>query len=125
MRVLIVDDSSSFRDAARLVLLRRGYEIAGGASDARSALTMVDYLRPDAALIDVQLPDASGFALAAHFGRLFPWIAVLLMSAEDEGTAAYRAAACGAAGFVLKEELVRTNFERFWPRPEPPRDEFA
>ena len=44
--VLIVDDHEAFRDAASVLLDAQGFEVAGVASDAMTALTVVERLRP-------------------------------------------------------------------------------
>ena len=63
-RVLIVDDHEPFRAVARELLERAGYVVAGEAGDAAEALAAVAADAPDAVLLDVQLPDRDGFAVA-------------------------------------------------------------
>ena len=62
--VLIVDDHEAFRDAARSLLETEGFEIVGEAGGGRDALVAADSLRPDVVLLDIQLPDLDGFAVA-------------------------------------------------------------
>ena len=65
--VLIVDDHDGFRESARALLEAEGFAVAGGAADGAAALA-VQRLRPEVVvLLDVQLPDLDGFAVA---GRL-------------------------------------------------------
>src|SRR3712207_9403618 len=65
IRVLVVDDHVSFRSLARRLLVDEGFEVIGEASDGRGAVQAAVDLRPDAVLLDVQLPDADGFGVAA------------------------------------------------------------
>ena len=65
-RVLIVDDHEPFRAVARELLERAGYVVAGEAGDAAEALAAVAAEAPDAVLLDVQLPDRDGFAVATR-----------------------------------------------------------
>jgi len=65
--VLVVDDSAPFRATARALLEARGYRVVGTAADGGEALAAVEALRPDAVLLDINLPDTDGIALA---GRL-------------------------------------------------------
>lgn len=116
MDVLLVEDSSCFRAAARSLLERRGYVVAAEADRVVEALMLAAELRPAAALVDVNLPDGCGFELAADLRRRLPRIAVLLTSTEDDGSYHARAHVCGATGFVLKSHLASCDFERFWPR---------
>ena len=63
--ILIVDDHPSFRAMARALLQSEGYTIVGEAVDGASALTAVRELHPEVVLLDVQLPDTDGFAVAS------------------------------------------------------------
>jgi DNA-binding NarL/FixJ family response regulator len=46
------------------MLARRGYEIAGEAETVAAALRLAESVQPDAALVDIRLPDGDGFELA-------------------------------------------------------------
>jgi PleD family two-component response regulator len=59
-RVLIVDDAPVFRQVARELLERRGYTVVGEAGSAASAVDAVEWLAPDAVLLDVGCPIAAG-----------------------------------------------------------------
>lgn len=115
MRVVIVDDSLCFRRAARTLLERRGYEVVGEGESADAAHRLADELKPAAMLIDVGLPDGTGFGVAASLARRSPALAVLLTSAEDYGCCYGLAEECGARGFVLKSQLAGCDLARYWP----------
>lgn len=117
VRVLVVDDSGPFRSAARELLARRGYVVVGEAETAETAIKATERLAPDAILLDVHLPDACGFELAAFLIEIRPEVAVLLTSADDALAFDGRAEASGAQGLVLKRCLAATPLERFWPAP--------
>ena len=68
--VLIVDDHPSFRSSARAVLEADGFDVIGEAEDGTSALTLLRKLRPDVVLLDVQLPDMTGFDICEECGDL-------------------------------------------------------
>lgn len=107
MSVLIVDDHDSFRGLARRVLERAGYAVVGEADNAASALEAVDALDPDVVLLDVLLPDATGFAVAdALAARATPRRPVVLLtssrSASDYGSA------LRGRRFLAKSELSPT-----------------
>ena len=114
MRVLIVDDSSCFRQVARALLERRGYDVVGEASTVATARALASRLMPDAVLLDVSLPDGTGFALAGDLRRDHPDTAILLTSVEDYGHLYGLAEDCGARGFVLKSQLAHCDLARFW-----------
>jgi DNA-binding response OmpR family regulator len=56
-RVLIVDDDARFRALARAPLEASGYAIAGEAPDGTQAIATARRTHPDAALVDIDLPD--------------------------------------------------------------------
>jgi DNA-binding NarL/FixJ family response regulator len=118
-RVLLVDDAASFRAAARELLERRGYLIAGEADCAAAARRAVVELEPDAVLLDVRLPDANGFDLADELARARPDLAILLVSAEQLADA--RPPVAAARAFVTKAQLATVDLARFWPRNRPVR----
>jgi len=68
-RVLLVDDDEGLRQAVARGLAKAGYRVAA-AADGREALERLREERPDAAVIDVLLPDAGGLGLAAEIRRL-------------------------------------------------------
>jgi DNA-binding NarL/FixJ family response regulator len=59
MRLLIVDDSESFLEAARVLLEREGLEVAGVASTSANALRQFEVLHPDVILVDIFLDEES------------------------------------------------------------------
>jgi DNA-binding NarL/FixJ family response regulator len=111
-RLLIVDDNPDFRRLARRLLEADGYEVVGAAGDGREGLAAAGELAPDVVLLDVHLPDASGFELAARLGRERPRVAVLLTSTQGHHDFDQLALACGARGFVPKDDLSAAELDR-------------
>jgi DNA-binding NarL/FixJ family response regulator len=103
--VLIVDDHPTFRATARMLLESEGYVVVGEASDGAQGVLESDRLRPDVVLLDVNLPDESGFAVADRLGRQDPRPAIVLISSRDGSDFGPLVANCGAAGFISKGEL--------------------
>ena len=108
-RVLIIDDDARFRALARALLEASGYAVVGEAADGRQALEAVRGLRPDAVLLDVQLPDRDGFAVATALVAL-DGPAVVLISSREADDYGRRIAACGARGFIPKSKLSAATF---------------
>jgi DNA-binding NarL/FixJ family response regulator len=102
--ILIVDDHPSFRACARLLLEAEGYEVVGEAATAAEALARAGTLRPDVVLLDVQLPDGDGFALAGQLAGNGGAPRVVIVSSRDGYESL--AADSGAAGFIAKGELT-------------------
>ncbi len=111
--VLIVDDESEFRTIAGRLLRLRGFEVAGQASDGAGALRLTQSLRPDAVLLDVNLPDMSGLEAARRLAAMRVSPLVLLTSADEDVSEA-GLADCGAIGFVAKERLPVSDLDELF-----------
>jgi DNA-binding NarL/FixJ family response regulator len=104
-RVLIVDDHAPFRSLARRLLVAGGFQVVGEAADGAGALAAVRDLAPDVVLLDVQLPDLDGFAVAEALARGQPAVVVVLVSSRARLDYGHRVAASTARGFIAKAEL--------------------
>jgi CheY-like chemotaxis protein len=103
--VLIVDDDPQFRRAAAELLGARGYRVVGEAGNAAEGLALASALRPDAVLLDVNLPDGDGLSVAAQVSA-DGGPRVLLTSTDSGAATARLVRGSGAVGFVAKTELT-------------------
>ncbi len=103
--VVIVDDNDAFRARTSILLSSEGYEVIGEAADGSSGLGVLRRLRPDVALLDVQLPDTNGFAVARRLREDDGGPAVVIISTRDGADYASAVAECGARGFIPKSEI--------------------
>jgi DNA-binding NarL/FixJ family response regulator len=104
--VLVVDDDPAFRGLAVRMLAEMGFAVVGEAGSVAEAMRAAADLRPDAALVDIRLPDGDGVALARGLAAL-PWRPrVVLASTDRDATTAECARSAGAAGFIPKAELT-------------------
>jgi DNA-binding NarL/FixJ family response regulator len=103
--VLVVDDDPTFRGLAVRMLVRLGFAVVGEAGTVAAATSAAAALRPEAALVDVGLPDGDGIALAGILAAL-PWRPrVVLTSTDRDATTPEGARSVGAAGFIAKGDL--------------------
>lgn len=102
-RVLIVDDESGIRDIVRHMLATASLETLS-ASDGASALLALEVSVPDLILLDVMLPDATGFALCETIKAdpRFSGTPVILLTALDGVEDQVRGFAAGADDFLAK-----------------------
>ncbi len=124
LRSFIVDDNSRFLAAARVLLEREGIEVVGVASNGAEAIRLVSELKPDVALVDIDLGEESGLdvarSLAGAHGDSGP--RVVLISGYSEGDFADLIADSPAVGFLPKSDLsARTINEML--RPEASRED--
>jgi DNA-binding NarL/FixJ family response regulator len=114
LRLVIVDDSDSFLEAARVLLERQGMCVVGVASTTAEALGRAEQDRPDVILVDIKLAGESGFECARRLdqrdGVAGP--AVILISTHSEEDLADLIAESPAAGFLPKSELSADAIHR-------------
>jgi DNA-binding NarL/FixJ family response regulator len=104
LRVLIVDDSSHFLNAARDLLELGGIRIVATASTGAEALRLTSELDLDGVLVDVDLGDESGLDLARALAAAEA-PPVVLISAYPEAEFADLIASTPAVGFLSKSRL--------------------
>jgi CheY-like chemotaxis protein len=106
--VLVVDDDPEFRKLARRLLVATGLTVVGEADSVAAALAAAARFEPSAVLVDVELPDGDGIALARELAAL-PWRPrVVLTSIDGEIITADQARDAGARAFVNKADLPNT-----------------
>ena len=111
INVILVDDHPIVREGLKHVLSRTGdIEVVGEAGTSAEALRLVQTQVFDIALIDIALPDQSGFALLRSIKQFRPQFRALMLSSYLENDYAVSALRDGACGYMMKtaanEELA-------------------
>jgi DNA-binding NarL/FixJ family response regulator len=106
--VLIVDDHAGFRSSASMLLEAEGFAVVGVAADGDEAIAAVERLRPQIVLLDIQLPDRDGFAVAEGLAQIPDPPTVVLISSREASAYGPRLEAAAARGFITKRELSGT-----------------
>jgi DNA-binding NarL/FixJ family response regulator len=104
-RVLVVDDHPSFRRCVRALLTSEGFDVVGEAENGESALALATELSPDLVLLDIQLPDISGFEVVSRLHETNPELEIVLVSSRDQNAYGSALGASGALGFITKCDL--------------------
>jgi two-component system, NarL family, nitrate/nitrite response regulator NarL len=105
LRSLIVDDNESFLASARRLLESQGVEIVGTATSGVEALVLAVALSPDLALVDVELGEEDGFALAGELRSRSPATRVVLISTYGRDEMQDLISTSSAVGFLPKSRL--------------------
>ena len=99
--ILVVDDEDAIRSALKRYLTGRGYEVVTAATGAE-ALEALERRKITGMLLDVMLPDASGIDLVPQVMQLEPAIALLILTAVNDATAAALCMQRGATDYLTK-----------------------
>jgi CheY-like chemotaxis protein len=103
--VLIVDDHEAFRKSVSALLESEGFVVVGAVADGAAAVPAVNRLRPAIVLLDIQLPDIDGFAVAEQLSALPDPPRVVLTSSRDAAAYGPRVEAARTQGFLAKRAL--------------------
>lgn len=118
IKILIVDDQKTIQE----VLLgyiegEPGLEVIGIASDGQQALNIVEQLRPDVVLMDIEMPTLDGLTATRIITERFVETQVLILSVHDEDAYLNTALQVGAKGYLLKntpaKELINAIFSAY------------
>jgi len=102
-RVLIADDHALVRAGIRALAERiKGVEVVAEAGNGDEAVKLIKELKPDLVLLDISMPETSGFGVLAQQANEFPDVRVIVLTVHEAEAYAIRALREGAAGFLLK-----------------------
>jgi len=104
IRLLLVDDHEVVRAGLRTILGKfAGIQIVGDASTVAEGIAEAARSTPDVALIDVRLPDGSGFEVCREIHRLNLPIRIIVLTAFADDNIVLEAIMTGADGYLMKE----------------------
>jgi CheY-like chemotaxis protein len=103
VRVLIADDNRDNGLMLGILLRSEGYEVRI-AHSGQDAMTEADSFQPHIALLDLQMPDRTGFEVAEHLSRQYngQWPVLIAVTASTDQTDKNRAELSGFHQFVSK-----------------------
>jgi len=103
VRIVLVEDHAVVREGtAELLEHEPDLTVVGQAGSAEDALDLLGDLRPDIALVDIELPGMNGIAFAQAAAQRLPGLRVILLSAYDDYAYVIGALESGVAGYLLK-----------------------
>jgi DNA-binding NarL/FixJ family response regulator len=101
-RVMVVDDHPMWRDGVARDLAEAGYDVVAATGEGRQAVRVVAAVRPEVAVVDLQLPDLSGVEVIRGLLAAHPDVRILVLSASGEQQDVLDAVKAGAIGYLLK-----------------------
>jgi two-component system response regulator MprA len=101
VRILVVDDDRSLRDALRRALTLAGYEVEL-AEGGQHGLTQVAAVIPDAVVLDIGLPDVDGLEVCRRLRRAGNRVPILMLTARDAVADRIDGLDAGADDYLVK-----------------------
>lgn len=103
-RILLADDHRMFRQGLRDMIERKtAFEVVGEAGTGQEALALAAQLHPDIVLLDIQMPDGNGVAVAQQLARTQPDVKIVMLTMYREDQHLVDAIEAGARGYLLKD----------------------
>jgi two-component system response regulator DevR len=106
IRILLVDDSELVRRGIKSVFSTdpgRRMQVVGEAGNVSAGVSEAARLRPDVVLLDIRLPDGSGFEACRNILQQSPGTRVVILTAHSNDNLVYEAVTSGAQGYLMKE----------------------
>jgi two-component system, NarL family, nitrate/nitrite response regulator NarL len=110
-RVVIADDHSFFRSGLESVLAGSGFDVVASVGDGASAISAIDELTPDFAILDVRMPELDGVETLEALRKEANACPVILLAAEYEDASLVGAIQSGANALVSKTNAHQTLLE--------------
>lgn len=101
-RLLVVDDNDGLREILVNAVAAYGHRIVAEAADGAEAVERFREVRPDAVLLDVQMPVADGWQALAGILAVDPAAVVIMVTSEEGAAVEARCAELGARGYIKK-----------------------
>jgi two-component system response regulator DegU len=112
IRILLIDDHKIFREGVkRVVEMEDNFTVVGEGGDGTEALELVEQLKPDVILMDINMPKMNGVEATESILKRSPDSKIIILSIHDEEAYVYKTLQSGANGYLLKEMDVDSLIE--------------
>jgi two-component system chemotaxis response regulator CheY len=106
LKLFICDDNEQYRSLIKMVLEMAGHDIVGEAGDGDEAVAQAPVAAPDVILLDLNMPNMSGFEALPRLRDLLPASKILILTTGQAPQERQRALDSGADGFIVKPTRV-------------------
>jgi DNA-binding NarL/FixJ family response regulator len=105
--IVIADDHPVFRQGLRQIIeMEQGLEVVGEARDGAAALSMIQELKPDIAVLDINMPNLKGFDVAREIRQQGLKVGIIFLTMYDDERMFNQALNVGALGYLLKDSAI-------------------
>jgi DNA-binding NarL/FixJ family response regulator len=112
IRIIVVDDQVLFRKGLRALLEEvEDFEVAGEADDGVKAVQLARASRPDAVLMDVNMPICNGVEATRQIKGELPETKIVMLTISDDDQDLFEAIKAGAQGYLLKDLRPEALFD--------------
>lgn len=112
-RILVVDDHLVVREGLKLIFeTEKDYEVVGEAENGEKAIALIEQLKPDVILMDLNMPKFSGLEVIKTLNEKNNSVPIIILTTYNDDHLIMEGLSLGAKGYLLKdatrEELIRT-----------------
>ena len=104
IRVLVIDDHAVVREGLKRALTSHGFDIVAEAASQAEGRAQIAHTNPDAIVVDLNLPDGSGFELISWARKISKTLGIVILTLNDTDTHVVAAIKAGANAYILKSE---------------------
>ena len=103
--ICIVEDKADLREGMSLMVeMNKSYSLTGSFANGEEAFQKIPELKPDAVLMDINLPGMSGISCVNALKMMFPEMLFLMCTAYEDNDKIFDSLKAGASGYILKTE---------------------
>jgi DNA-binding NarL/FixJ family response regulator len=103
IRVVIVEDNEGLQKSLESMLRREpGIQFAGSFASGEALLAVVQQVKPQVVLMDINLPGISGVECVRQLKKFLPELQTVMLTVHDHTQAVFESLSAGANGFLLK-----------------------
>lgn len=107
VRIFIADDHPIFLSGLRMIMeTEASFRIVGEASNGADALARISELKPDVAVLDLNMPDKNGFEIVRNLREQNIDVKIIFLTMHDEEATFNSALDLGVRGYILKDSAV-------------------
>lgn len=104
-KIAIVEDNRDLREALALMIqFTENFEVSGSYENAELALKGIPQIKPDAVLMDINLPGYNGIECVSMLKREHPDILFVMCTSYEDDDKIFKSLEAGASGYILKTD---------------------